>query len=419
MISEYEQSGFVAKLLAIANYWLDYIHELTCTQKLAYAVYYAIAVWFISTFITGFFFKGWGMPKFGLFFVRSLVVRTHALCGAFLLLTSVMWWAFPCILIWIPLMVHTITGFVLLPDMHGVKVTSWTTVLLVLSVNSWELMQSFKHPWTAMDHYRIFHALSGFTNARFWVVIFKLAGFEGATYSTGMMMAGWSAVCLILGPEYGMISYWGVSTVLYCVSTGAAGSLQSTISKIMNSPTLDKQAASRAMSKLTALKGEHPRTFVGAQSESVAHFIEHQTDPLLLAARFLDQDDDGVISKEDINLILSKQRSPDLIFNAMHNWTEISVKDAVSQRPFLLKALANDMATALLERQVTVSRSNQNKALTEAEKPVCSAMPTLLIGRGSHTVCTTDKRGCPALQANNLHHASTRRLPIHFGASKK
>jgi len=368
-------------------------------QRLAYTVYYAIGVWFISTFITGFFFKGWGMPKFGLNFIRALVVRTHALCGAFLLLTSVMWWVFPCILIRIPLMVHSITGFVLLPDMHGVKVTSWTTVLLVLSVNSWELLQSFQRPWTAVDHYRIFHALSGFTNARFWVVIFKLAGFEGATYSTGMMMAGRSAVCLILGPEYGMISYWGVSTVLYCISTGAAGALQSTISKIMNAPTLDKQAAIRAMSKLTALQGEHPRTFVGAQSESVANFIEHQTDPLLLAARFLDQDDDGVISKEDIKLILSKQRSPDLIFNAMRNWTEISVKDAVSQKPFLLKALANDMATALLERQVTVSSAEQNKTCTEAEKPVCSAMPALLTGRGIHTVGTTDKRSCPALPA--------------------
>jgi len=136
----------------------------------------------------------------------------------------------------------------------------------------------------------------------------------------------------------------------------------------------------------------------------VANFIEHQTDPLLLAARFLDQDGDGVISKEDIKLILSKQRSPDLIFNSLNNWTEISVKDIVSQKPFLLKAVANDMTAVLLENQVTVSCSGQNKTCTEAEKSMCSAPVTLLTGRG--IVDMTNKRSCPGLQANNLHHAS-------------
>jgi len=397
---EYGQLGFMARLLTIANYWLDYIHELTCMQRLAYSAYYAIGFWILSTNIIRFFSKGWGMPKFGLTFDRSLVKRTHALSEAFLLVSSVMWWAFPCILIRIPLMVHTITGFILLPDMRGVKVTSWTTVLLVLSVNSWELVQSFQHPWTAVDHYRIFHALSGFANARFWVMIFKLAGFEGATHSTGMMMAGWNAIVLILGPEYGMISYWGVSTVLYCVSSGTAWALQSTISKIMNAPSFDKQTASRAISKLTALQGAQSRTVAGAQSQCVANFIQHQTDPLLLAARFLDQDGDGVISKEDIKQILSKQRSPDLIFNSLHNWTAISVKDAVSQKPFLLKAVANDMTAVLLEKQVTVPCSGQNRTFTEAEKSMCSAPATLLTGQGSRMLGTTDKRSCPEPQAN-------------------
>jgi Ca2+-binding EF-hand superfamily protein len=128
----------------------------------------------------------------------------------------------------------------------------------------------------------------------------------------------------------------------------------------------------------------------------VTNFIEQQTNPLLLAARFLDQDGDGVISKEDIKLILSKQRNPDLIFNSLHNWTAISVKEAVSQKPFLLKAIANNMTAVLLEKQVTFSRFDQNKTCTEAEKPVrCAAAIQV-----SQTLGTTCKRSCPVPQAN-------------------
>jgi len=241
-------------------------------KQLAYVVYSAIGFWSMSTSIGSLFFTGRGTPRFCLAFVRSLAVRTHALCGALLLITLIIWWTPPFNVIGVPLFFHTMTGFVLLPDIHQVKVTSWTMVLLALSVNSWELLQSMHHPWMAVDHDWILHSLAGFTNARFWVAIFKIAGFEGATYSTGMMMAGW--VCLILGLEYGLISYWSVSTMSYCFNGSIEGVLKSTISQIMNSSKLDENKLHRATSKLKSHQVGHPRTLFGAHSQAAVNFMD-------------------------------------------------------------------------------------------------------------------------------------------------
>jgi len=400
-------SGMVDSLAHVGSRYLEYCSGITHLQKCIYAFYYAIALWFICTFLRGFFFKGWGMPKFGLIFFRSLVVRTHALCGGFLLLTSLMWWTFSPYMISVPLLIHTVTSFALIPDMHGVKVTAWTTVVLGVLINSWELMESLQRPWTTLDHYRIFHALSGFTHTRFWVVLFKLCGFGQATYATAMTMSGMSGICLTLGPERGIVTYWGLASVLFCVRMSMEGVLQSTITRVMSSHTSDEHASYTASSRLKALQGDHPRTFLGAQSQALMEFMESITDPLLLAAKFLDQDGDGVISREDMRkYIVANKCKAGPLFDACGDWQQILITDAISEKQSILRAIANDMAGALLDR--TSSNSESLCPLREESSPAASLLcPLREASLPAESLCPLREASLPAESLCPLSEASS------------
>jgi len=219
----------ITGLTTVGEHCLDYYTQLSREKLLVMAVSYACGVSFVATSFRGLLVNERGPKKVGSIIIPLWVVRLHCLCSAFLLLTSFMWWAFPVDVIRVPLLIHSITAVTCWPEsQRGVEVASWTTVSIMIITSLWELFLSLWQPWTVLDHYCMFMALSAFTLSHGWLLVLKSAGFGRDSHTTSIIMSGNTAACCIFGTECGMIVFWALAGLFlninrvagrHCVST--------------------------------------------------------------------------------------------------------------------------------------------------------------------------------------------------------
>jgi len=223
------EATLITGLATVGERCLDYYMQLSREQIYVMAVSYACGVSFIATSFRGSLVKEKVPKKAGSISIPLWIERLHCLCSAFLLLTSFMWWAFPINVIRVPLVIHSITAVACWPDSQcGVEVASWTNVSIMVITNLWELFLSLWQPWTVLDHYCIFMALSAFTSSHGWLLVLKLFGFERDSHKLATIMSGNTAAWCIFGFEGGIMALGALAALFWNINRAAGGYCAST-----------------------------------------------------------------------------------------------------------------------------------------------------------------------------------------------
>jgi hypothetical protein len=381
---------------------------LLAVEKGIFFVYYALALVFVFRFILPVLFQGkLQMAKFTLPGPRRTVMLIHGVSGTvgilippFVDLNSVMQQVFISALI-----IHTITAFIQIPNMSGSKIASMSTCLYCSVMNTYYLyslvvLRQNEPDELCLTTYRAFHALSGFTHTRFFVIFIEVLQLFDNTYAIGMYLAGFSAAVFSHG-VYAVPIFLFFTTVTALAVKGWSG-ISSTLAQYYKTPAeIIPHLNARTHRNTWQERSKEIHLMIGDGR------LTAEMTPLDVVFLLLDKDNDGFISESDLRDAIGRS---DLIGDAGLGWKATTKEDLGQKYPLLVSTLYSEYwlvlsrlaAETMFEMQTP--QTKETRDLMKALSNKCPYRTTELRTEKEELVRSRKFRSVPAFE--NSEHKS-------------